>query len=205
MRISDWSSDVCSSDLLVHREAEPGREDRPQRRGHEGAGGLHALVEPGQRAGARHALTPARSEAQRADRGRGGRTMVERAAELRPEDLDELVDRRLVRLWLYWGMLWLMLTPTVGVTISALFNFPDYLGTSLELTFGRLRPIHVNGVIFGAFSTLFLGLSYYLVPRLCGVRVVWPKIGAVVCWIWNINIAFQIGRASCRERVCPYV
>src|SRR3546814_1932869 len=91
MRISDWSSDVCSSDLLVHREAEPGREDRPQRRGHEGAGGLHALVEPGQRAGARHALTPARSEAQRADRGRGGRTMVERAAELRPEDLDELV------------------------------------------------------------------------------------------------------------------
>src|SRR3546814_6028501 len=104
MRISDWSSDVCSSDLLVHREAEPGREDRPQRRGHEGAGGLHALVEPGQRAGARHALTPARSEAQRADRGRGGRTMVERAAELRPEDLDELVDRRLVRLWLYWGM-----------------------------------------------------------------------------------------------------
>src|SRR3546814_20227756 len=97
MRISDWSSDVCSSDLLVHREAEPGREDRPQRRGHEGAGGLHALVEPGQRAGARHALTPARSEAQRADRGRGGRTMVERAAELRPEDMAARVYRRLVR------------------------------------------------------------------------------------------------------------
>src|SRR3546814_4965336 len=94
-------------------------------------------------------------------------------------------------------MLWLMLTPTVGVTISALFNFPDYLGTSLELTFGRLRPIHVNGVIFGAFSTLFLGLSYYLVPRLCGVRVVWPKIGAVVCWIWNINIA--VGLLSDRK------
>src|SRR3546814_599046 len=60
---------------------------------------------------------------------------------------------------------------------------------ALPIAFGRLRPIHVNGVIFGAFSTLFLGLSYYLVPRLCGVRVVWPKIGAVVCWIWNINIA----------------
>lgn len=115
--------------------------------------------------------------------------MVERAAELTPEDLDELVDRPLVRLWLYWGMAWLMITPTVGVTISAMFNFPDYLGTSLEVTFGRLRPIHVNGVIFGAFSTLFMGLSYYLVPRLCGVRVVWPAIGPIVCWIWNINIA----------------
>lgn len=115
--------------------------------------------------------------------------MVERAAELGPEDLDELVDQRLVRLWLYWGMVWLMITPTVGVTISAMFNFPDYLGTSLELTFGRLRPIHVNGVIFGAFSTLFIGLSYYLVPRLCGVRVVWPQIGPIVCWVWNINLA----------------
>src|SRR3546814_3783199 len=65
-------------------------------------------------------------------------------------DLDDLVDQRLVRTWLYWGMFWLMLTPTVGVTISAMFNYPDYLGPTLQLTFGRLRPVHVNGVIFGA-------------------------------------------------------
>ena len=43
----------------------------------------------------------------------------------------------------------------------------------MALTFGRLRPVHVNGVIFGAFSTLFIGECYYLVPRLCGVRVAW--------------------------------
>ena len=76
--------------------------------------------------------------------------------------LDDLVNYPLVRLWLYWGMFWLMFTPTFGVTISAMFNFPDYLGTSEYLTFGRLRPVHVNGVIFGAFSTLFIGLCYYL-------------------------------------------
>jgi len=45
-------------------------------------------------------------------------------------DLDELVDAEVVRTWLYWGMFWLMVTPTVGVTISALFNYPDYLGTT---------------------------------------------------------------------------
>ena len=39
------------------------------------------------------------------------------------------------------------------------------------LSFGRLRPIHVNGVIWGAFSTLFIGLCQYVVPRLCGVRL----------------------------------
>ena len=75
-------------------------------------------------------------------------------------------------------MFWLMVTPSVGVTISGLFNYPDYLGTTqLGLTFGRLRPIHVNGVIMGAFSSLFIGECFYLVPRLCGVRVVWRTVG----------------------------
>lgn len=115
--------------------------------------------------------------------------MATRAAELKPfPGLDELVDRSLVRLWLYWGLFWLLFTPSLGVTISAMFNFPDYLGTTLELTFGRLRPLHVNGVIFGAFSTLFLGLCYYLVPRLCGVRVYREKWGYPLCWLWNVGL-----------------
>lgn len=103
-------------------------------------------------------------------------------------DLDDLIDRTLIRQWLYWGMFWLMLTPSVGATISAMFNYPDYLGTSLYLTFGRLRPMHVNGVIFGAFSTLFIGLCYYIVPRLCGVRIYGERIGYVLMWVWNLGL-----------------
>ncbi|GIT72039.1 MAG: hypothetical protein Ct9H300mP28_18530 [Pseudomonadota bacterium] len=61
-------------------------------------------------------------------------------AENTNEHLDALVDKKLVRLWLYWGLFWLMFTPSIGVTISAYFNFPGYLGNSLELQFGRLRP-----------------------------------------------------------------
>ena len=104
-------------------------------------------------------------------------------------DLDDLVDWRVVRTWLFLGMVWLMLTPSVGVMISSTFNYPDYLGTTqLSLTFGRLRPVHVNGVIFGAFSTLFIGLCYYLVPRLCGVRVVWGQWGVPLAWVWSISV-----------------
>ena len=33
------------------------------------------------------------------------------------------------RTWLYWGMFWLIVTPSVGVALSSLFNFPDYLGS----------------------------------------------------------------------------
>ena len=106
-----------------------------------------------------------------------------------PARLDELVNFPLVRLWLYWGMFWLLLTPTFGVMVSAIFSFPDYLGTSEYLTFGRLRPMHVNGVIFGAFSTIFFGLSYYLVPRLTGVRMVNEPLAWWLAWVWNITIA----------------
>ena len=106
--------------------------------------------------------------------------------------LDDLVNFPLVRIWLYWGMFWLLFTPTFGVTISAMFNFPDYLGTSEYLTFGRLRPVHVNGVIFGAFSTLFFGLCYYLVPRLCGVRMVAERMGYWLAWAWNIVVALGL-------------
>ncbi|HKC15221.1 MAG TPA: cbb3-type cytochrome c oxidase subunit I, partial [Steroidobacteraceae bacterium] len=104
-------------------------------------------------------------------------------------NLDELVDRRVVLTWLYWGMFWLIVTPSVGVALSGLFNYPDYLGTNnLGLTFGRLRPVHVNGVIFGAFSTLFIGECYYLVPRLCGVRVIRGEWGVTLAWVWSLAL-----------------
>ena len=115
-----------------------------------------------------------------------------RAAESARPDLDELVDFPLVRLWLYWGLFWLMFTPSIGATISSLFNFPDYLGTHSSLTFGRLRPLHVNGVIFGAFSTLFIGLCYYIVPRLCGVRLWKGEWGHILAWVWNLNLLFGV-------------
>ena len=103
-------------------------------------------------------------------------------------DLDQLVDWRVVRTWLYLGMFWLIVTPSIGVALSGLFNYPDYLGPTLGLTFGRLRPVHVNGVIFGAFSTLFIGECYYLVPRLCGVRVPWSQWAIPLAWVWSIAL-----------------
>ncbi len=102
---------------------------------------------------------------------------------------DELFDANLVRQWLLWGFFWLMLAPTVGVLVSTKFNYPTFLGDHAWSTFGRLRPVHVNGVIWGAFSTLFIGLCYYVAPRLAGVRVWKEKWGHALVWIWNVNLA----------------
>ena len=102
---------------------------------------------------------------------------------------DELVNADLVRKWLAWGLGWLLLFPTIGVIISTKFNYPEFLGDTAWLTFGRLRPIHVNGVIWGAFSTLFIGLCHYLVPRLCGVRLWKERWSYGLLWVWNLNLA----------------
>ncbi len=104
-------------------------------------------------------------------------------------DLDSLIDRDLILKWLLWGLFWLMFTPSIGALAATLFNYPDYLGTSEYLTFGRLRPMHVNGVIFGAFSTLFIGLCYYLLPRLTGVKIWNGHWGHWLVWVWNLGLA----------------
>lgn len=110
-------------------------------------------------------------------------------AEVVRRNNDELINKDLIRQWLLWGFFWVLFAPTMGVIVSTKFNFPDFLGGIPFLTFGRLRPVHVNGVIFGTFSTLFIGLSYYIVPRLTGVRVYKEEWGYPLLWLWNLGLA----------------
>ena len=102
---------------------------------------------------------------------------------------DELINKDLIKQWLLWGFFWVLFAPTLGVIVSTKFNYPDFLGDIPYLTFGRLRPVHVNGVIFGAFSTLFIALCYYIVPRLTGVRVYKEEWGYGFLWLWNLTLA----------------
>ncbi len=99
---------------------------------------------------------------------------------------DTFVNKDLVRAWLGWSLAWLTIFPLVGLLVSVKFNYPDFLTETSWLTFGRLRPVHVNGVIFGAFSTPTLGLLYYLVPRLCGRRMAGEQWGWWTLAGWNI-------------------
>ena len=114
---------------------------------------------------------------------------------------EELINRPLIKAWLSWGLVWLMVFPLFGVLVSTKFHNPEFLGDTSWLTFGRLRPVHVIGVIFGAFSTNFLGLLYYYVPRLCGVRMHKQEWGWWLLWLWNAflffgSISFMMGYNS---------
>lgn len=100
-----------------------------------------------------------------------------------------LVNRGLVRAWLAWSLLWLTVFPLVGLLISVKFGLPEFLGETSWMTFGRLRPVHVNGVIFGAFSAPLLGLLYYMTPRLCGRAMAAERLGWWTLHGWNLFLA----------------
>jgi cytochrome c oxidase cbb3-type subunit I len=105
---------------------------------------------------------------------------------------DGLINADLVRKWLASGLGWLLFFPTVGALVSTKFTYPEFLGDTAWLTFGRLRPIHVNGVIWGAFSTLFIGLCFYIVPRLTGVRLWHERWSYALLWVWNLNLVAAV-------------
>ena len=102
-----------------------------------------------------------------------------------PNSRPAVVNSSLVKTWAWWALIWLTIFPLVGVLVSIKFHNPEFLDETPWLTFGRLRPVHVNGVIFGAFSTAFLALLYYLVPSLCGIRLFKEAWGYWLLWLWN--------------------
>src|SRR3569833_2944167 len=83
---------------------------------------------------------------------------------MRHSSARKLVDTGLVRAWLWSALLWL-------------------------LTFGRLRPAHVNGMVFGGYSTAALGLLYYYVPMLCARPMVAAAVGWWAFYGWNAAVA----------------
>src|SRR3569623_816451 len=101
----------------------------------------------------------------------------------------KLVHIGLIRAWLWSALLWLLAFAVLGLLLAVKFNYPDFLGGLSWLTFGRLRPAHVNGMVFGVYSAAALGLLYYYVPMLCARPMVAAAMGWWAFYGWNAAVA----------------
>jgi cytochrome c oxidase cbb3-type subunit 1 len=86
------------------------------------------------------------------------------------------------------GSLFFLVSGLIALIIATKFHFPTLLGSVSWLTYGRLRPIHTNGMLFGWLLAADMGLSFYLVPRLCGVKLWSEKLGLATMWLWVLII-----------------
>ena len=87
---------------------------------------------------------------------------------------------------------WMVIATLVGFTTAIEFIAPDLLGNIPWLVLGRIRPIHVNLVIFGFVTPALLAASAYIVPRLLQTELYSEKLGMVTVFIWNIFLAAMV-------------
>ena len=80
----------------------------------------------------------------------------------------------------------------VGVIIAAQLTWPE-LNMGIEwLTYGRLRPLHTNAVIFAFGGCALFATSYYVVQRTCQTRLISDGLAAFTFWGWNLVIVFAV-------------
>lgn len=99
---------------------------------------------------------------------------------------EEVVDKKLVKLWLYLSFVWLMIGMVAGGITSLKFHHPDFLGYIPELSFGRLRVSHLAAVAFGWYSTAAIGLTFYIVPKLTGTKMAGGRAAYYMWYLWVI-------------------
>ena len=109
-----------------------------------------------------------------------------------------------VRQFAVMTVIWGIVGMTVGVLIASQMAWPAMNFDTSWLTFGRLRPLHTNAVVFAFGGSALFATSYYAVQRTCHVRLFAPKLAAFTFWGWTAvillaAITLPLGITSSKE------
>ena len=85
---------------------------------------------------------------------------------------------------IFWGV--------VGIVLGLLLSVEMWLpaaNLTPWLAFGRLRPVHTNGLAFGLGVGAIFGLFYWIVMRLTRRPLLFPRLARLQLWLFNLGIA----------------
>lgn len=83
------------------------------------------------------------------------------------------------------GMCWLIIGSAAAIIASIKLHEPDWLVNTAWMTFGRLRTIHLNTIIYGWASMAGIGVSLWLIPRLLKTPLRGAKFVYAGAFIWH--------------------
>lgn len=109
---------------------------------------------------------------------------VASTTETRRITYDDDVVRGFVWASVGWGAIGLL----VGLVIALQLSFPQLNFDTPWLTFGRLRPLHTNAVIFALVGNMMFAGIYYSSQRLLKVRMASDLLSKVHLWGWQLII-----------------
>lgn len=95
---------------------------------------------------------------------------------------------RVVRQFAVMTVVWGIVGMLVGVWIAAQLIWPNMSMEIPWLSYGRLRPLHTNAVIFAFGGSALFATSYYAVQRTCHTRLFSDKLAAFTFWGWQAVI-----------------
>ncbi|MDZ7751645.1 MAG: cytochrome-c oxidase, cbb3-type subunit I [Gammaproteobacteria bacterium] len=113
---------------------------------------------------------------------------------------NDTVVRQFTIMTVVWGIVGML----VGVLIAAQMVWPALNFETAWLTFGRLRPLHTNAVIFAFGGSVLFAASYYIVQRTCQAPLFGGPLIAFTFWGWQLvivlaAITLPLGFTSSKE------
>ena len=105
------------------------------------------------------------------------------AVETAPTYDDEIVKKFAI-MAVIWGIVGML----VGVIAAAQLAFPVLNLDTPFLTFGRIRPLHTNAVIFAFGGCVLFAAIYYSLQRTCRVRLFSDGLSNFTFWGWQLVI-----------------
>lgn len=97
-------------------------------------------------------------------------------------------DNKIVRNFLYASIVFGVVGMLVGLILAFLFLFPNLTSGISFLSFGRLRPLHTNAVIFAFVGNAMFAGVYYSMQRLLKTRMMSDFLSKVHFWGWQLII-----------------
>ncbi len=101
-------------------------------------------------------------------------------------------DNKIVRDFGIATIVWGIIGMTVGVLIASQLFFPALNFATPYTTFGRIRPLHTNAVIFAFVgNAIFMGI-YYSLQRLLKARMFSDALSYIHFWGWQLIIVSAV-------------
>lgn len=94
---------------------------------------------------------------------------------------------KVVRQFAVMTVIWGVVGMLVGVIIASQLVWPE-LSLFEWISYGRLRPLHTNAVIFAFGGCALFSTSYYCVQRTCHTPLFAPALASFTFWGWQLII-----------------
>ncbi|MGH9629814.1 MAG: cbb3-type cytochrome c oxidase subunit I [Bryobacteraceae bacterium] len=90
------------------------------------------------------------------------------------------------------AVFWLLFGSLAAIVASIKLHNPDFLSEWSWLTFGRVRPVHLNTMVYGWSSMAGIGTLLWLQVRLCKVALPSRFVLPTTVGVWNVAVAWGV-------------